>query len=228
MTDLPTDPISPEARQGTVDRLCAHFAADHLQTAEFERRLDLVYAAQTGAELMALEQDLPELRPDGETSRPVPAPLPAVRVDTTRATRDRGLVFAILGYAKRKENWTPPRRLTVLTIYGGARLDFRDATFATSEISVTMCSIISGVDVIVPPGVRIESNGIAILGGFGRGPGRPADPDAPTIRINGLVILGAIRIRERLPGESAKEARTRLKAERKAKRLGGVSPGIED
>jgi len=39
--------------------------------------------------------------------------------------------------------------------------------------------------------------------------------------------LGEVSIKERLPGESEKEARKRLKAERKAKRL-GLSPGGED
>lgn len=220
MTDLPTDPISPQARQGTVDRLCAHFAVDHLKTAEFERRLDLAYAVQTGAELMAIEQDLPELRP-------VPAPLLAARVDTTRPTRDWGFLLAIMGRAKRKENWTLPRRLPVLTMLGGAVLDFRDATFATPEIHVWLCSFLGGVQIIVPPGVHVESNGIAILGRFGGGAGRPTDPNAPTIRVHGLVMLGAVSIKERLPGESKREARRRLKAERMAKRLGGVSPGIE-
>jgi len=227
MTDLSTHPPSPEARQGTVDRLCAHFAADHLKTAELERRLDRAYAAQTGAELATLEQDLPELLPDGETAQLVPAPLPAARVDTTRPTRNRGFMLAILGLAKRKEDWTPPRRLTALTIYGGAKLDFRDATFTTSEVKVTLCSILGGAKIIVPPGVHVESNGIAILGGFGRGPGRPAEPDAPTIRINGLVILGAVAIQERLPGESGGEARRRLKAARMARRLRSAPPGIE-
>jgi hypothetical protein len=94
MTDLPTGPVSPQARQGTVDRLCAHFAADHLETAEFERRLDRAYTALTSAELIALEQDLPELSPDRETSPPVPAPLPATSVDTTRSARDRDFMFA--------------------------------------------------------------------------------------------------------------------------------------
>ena len=41
-------------------------------------------------------------------------------------------------------------------------------------------------------------------------------------------MLGAVSIKERLPGESKREARRRLKAEGMAKRLGGVSPGIED
>jgi hypothetical protein len=228
MTDLPTGPISPQARQGTVDRLCAHFAADHLETAEFERRLDRAYTALTGAELIALEQDLPELSPDRETSRFVPAPLPATRVDTTRPARDRDFMFAILAGTERKGNWTPPRRLTAFTILGEAKLDFRDATFATPEVNVTLCTILSETKIIVPPGVHVESNGSAILGEFGRGTGRPARPDAPTIRINGVVTLGEVTIEERLPGESGKEARRRLKAARKAKRRGRLSSGIED
>jgi hypothetical protein len=61
MADLPSQPISPQERQVTVDRLCAHYAADHLDTDEFERRLDLAYAARSGGELMAVVRDLPAL-----------------------------------------------------------------------------------------------------------------------------------------------------------------------
>jgi len=227
MTDLPTEPLSPQARQVTIDRLCAHFAADHLETEEFERRLDRAYAAQTGAELITLEQDLPELSPDVETSRPVPAPLPAASVDTTRATRDRESMFAILAGTKRKGIWTPPRRLNTFTILGEAELDFRDATFATPVIDVRVCTILGETKIIVPPGVHVESNGSAILGEFGRGPGQAVDSGAPTIRISGVVMLGEVSIMERLPGETEKQARKRLKAARKAKRL-GASPGTED
>lgn len=226
MTDPPAGPISPQARQGTVDRLCAHFAADHLKTAEFERRLDRAYAAQTSADLVALEQDLPELLTDGDTARPGPAQLPVARVDTTRPTRDRDFMLAILSGTKRRGSWTPSRRLTTLTIIGDAELDFREVTFATPEIHVRVCTLIGETRIIVPPGVNVESHGMAIIGEFGSGLGRPADPDAPTIRIDGLVMIGEVTIEERLPGESRKEARRRLKAERKAKRL-RLSSGIE-
>jgi len=227
MTDLPTHPISPEARQKTVDRLCAHFASDHLEATEFEHRLDLAYAAQTSSELVALEQGLPVLAPQPEDgqSPPVSAPVPVdpTRVDTTRTTPNRATMVAIMGGAERKGNWTPPRHLRVLTVMGGAGLDFRDATFATHEIEVWVCSVMGGVEIIVPPGVHVESDGIAIMGGFGtEEPGLPADPDAPLIRIRGLVMMGAVEIKERLPGETDREARKRLKAVRKAKRLGGV------
>jgi len=218
MSDLPTPPISPEARQTTVDRLCAHFAADHLDTTEFERRLDLAYSAQTGSELVELERDLPGLSADARASSGIPDT--HATVDTTRPVRDEDFVAAIMGGAERKGNWTPPRRLRVLTCMGRARLDFRDATFATHETEVWVGCVMGAVKVIVPPGVHVESNGIAILGGFGtEEPGRPTDPDAPRIRIRGLALMGAVEITERLSGETHREARKRLKAQRKTKRL---------
>ena len=220
MNDLPTRVISAQERQATVDRLCAHFAADNLRTAEFESRLDLAYAAQTGAELVALEQDLPELPSDATAGVPAPAPSPATIVDTSRPVSERDFMLSIMGGSERKGNWTPPQRLTVLSVMGGTCLDFRDATFASREVNVSLVAIMGGAEIIVPPGVHVESNGIAIMGGFGREePGRPVDPGAPVIRINGLVIMGGVEIKERHPGESDREARKRLKAERKAKKL---------
>jgi len=220
MTDLPSRPISSEERQGTVDRLCAHFAADHLEADDFERRLDLAYAARSRSELVALERDLPAIAADAPA--PVAAPLPHPRIDTTRPPRSRDFVVAVMGGAERKGNWTPPRHLTVLAVMGGGAIDFRDATFAAREIDVWVSAIMGGVEILVPPGVYVESNGIAIMGGFGtEEPGRPMDPDAPLIRIRGLALMGAVEIKERLPGESEREARKRLKAESKAKRLRG-------
>ena len=47
--------------------------------------------------------------------------------------------------------------------------------------------------------------------------GLPA-ADGPVVRISGLVCMGGVDVVERLPGESAREARKRLKTEKKAHR----------
>lgn len=212
--DLPARPIPPSERQRSVDRLCAHFAADHLETGEFERRLDLAYAARTSAELVALERDLPELAPDD-----APAPPPSARIDSSLPVQDHAFVLSVMGGSERKGHWTPPRKLTVLSLMGGSLLDFRDARFAAGEVEVTIVAVMGGAEVVVPPGVRVEWNGVAIMGGVGGAePARPPDPGAPRIRINGLVLMGGVDIKERLPGETEREARKRVKAERKAKR----------
>lgn len=214
--DLPAAPIPPSDRQRSVDRLCAHFAADHLNTAEFERRLDLAYAARSPAELVALEQDLPAL---ADRTSPAASGPPAARVDRTLQASERDTIVSIMGGSERKGNWTPPRKLTVLSLMGGSVLDFRDANFATEEVQVTVVAIMGGTEILVPPGVHVEWNGVAIMGGIGGSePGRPTSPGAPRIRINGLVLMGGVDIKERLAGETEREAKRRLKAERRAKR----------
>jgi hypothetical protein len=224
MTELPARPISPHERQTAVDTLCAHFAADHIETDEFERRLDLAYAAQAKNELLALFKDLPELQQESGSAAPVVAP--SVEVDTTRQAAEREFMLAVMGGTERKGRWTPPRHMTVLAIMGGAGLDFRDAVFAHNEINVTIFSIMGGAEILVPPGVRVESNGIAILGGFGAAQQTEAtDPNAPVVRINGLVMMGGVDIQERRPHESEREARKRIKAEKKAAKQAALPPG---
>ena len=227
MSDLPARPISPSERQTAVDALCAHFAADHLGTDEFERRLDLAYAAQAKNELASLLSDLPELRQESSpTAAPGEASAAAVSVDSSVPAAEREFMLAVMGGTERTGRWTPPKHMTVLAMMGGAGLDFREAVFAHREISVTIFSIMGGAEILVPPGVRVESNGIAILGGFESAQHTHAtDPDAPVIRINGLSIMGGVEIQERLPHESSREARKRLKAARKAARRASLPPG---
>jgi hypothetical protein len=70
----------------------------------------------------------------------------------------------------------------------------------------------------VPPGLNVETGGIAIMGGFEHmGSGEAPPPDVATLRINGLAVMGGVDIQVRLPGESSKDARARRKEE--ARRL---------
>lgn len=211
----PAGPPSREEREATVDRLCAHFARDALTESELERRLDLAYAAKTRAELVSLEQDLPVLesgtRPGGAHS-PVP-------IDPGRTVHGRDLVVSIWGGTERKGPWTVRRRLATLNVMGGSELDFREAVFTTRDVSLRVVAVMGGVEVIVPPGVGVEWAGVALMGGVSmpERTGQPA-PDGPVVRISGLVFMGGVEVVERLRGESAREARKRLRREKKRAR----------
>lgn len=219
MTDSPEKALSPEERQATVDRLCAHFARDAMNTTELERRLDIAYAARTRAELVALERDLPALRSETRAAEPAPAATASVPVDPSRPVQESDLIVSIWGATERKGSWIPPRRLTAVTVMGGTDLDFRQATFATETVSVRLLALMGGVDIVVPPGVRVEWGGIALMGGVSTPePGTPPAPDAPVIRISGLVCMGGVDVVERHPGESARDARKRIRKDRKARR----------
>ncbi len=219
MTDSERGALSPEERQATVDRLCAHFARDAMNTTELERRLDIAYAARTRAELVALERDLPALRSETRPAVPAPAPAASVAVDPARPVQENDLVVSIWGATERKGSWVPPRQLTAVTVMGGTDLDFRQATFATETVSIRLLALMGGVDIVVPPGVRVEWGGIALMGGVTMPePGTAPAPDAPVIRLSGLVCMGGVDVVERHPGESARDARKRIRKDRKARR----------
>jgi hypothetical protein len=212
-----------ESRDRVVQELSEHFAADHLEVAELERRLDRVFAVRTRAELDALLAGLPALPVEWEPSaESAGEPLPACRVEPGLAVPRSQTIVAIMGGAGRSGGWTPPRRLNVFVLMGGADVDFREARFGEPVTEITVFVLMGGLEIIVPPGVRVESNGLAIMGGFDfeQTSDEPPGPDAPLIKVNGFALMGGVGITVRLPGETEREARKRLKAARRRKRLG--------
>jgi hypothetical protein len=103
---------------------------------------------------------------------------------------------------------------------GGTELDFREAVLSPGVTEVHCYTVWGGIEIIVPPGINVESHGLALLGGFehaGDG-GAPADVGAPTLRITGVAFMAGVDISVRLPGESAREARRRRRQERREHR----------
>lgn len=218
MADRPPVPAPALAakREQIIQSLIRSFAADRLAVEDFEGRLDMAHRATDEASLDALVADLPSEREDAPVpaAAPRPAPPPAT-------VRERQTLAACLGGVERKGVWTPARKTTAVAVLGGLDLDFREAELGPGVTEVNIFAFCGGADIIVPPGITVDSDGIAILGGWGHGPGRvpAAAPDAPVLRITGFAMMGGVDIKVRYPGESARDAKRRLKAERKIKKL---------
>ena len=222
---LPTAPLGQEVRQKTIDALSESFARDEMDVEELEQRLELVDRADNMEQLRAILADLPS------ANLPVPsvelAPRPTPRPESIPG---HSVVVGILGGGGRAGAWVAARNNWAVVVLGGCQLDLREAQLGPGVTEVRVLGVLGGVDVLVPPDVRVECSGIGILGGFGHEGALAStrDPDAPVIRVTGLAILGGVGVKVRLPGESARDARLRLKAERTAKKRieKGRSDGI--
>lgn len=215
--DSALTPPLERTREQTIDALCEHFANDVMGVEEFERRVEAAHKAASVEELRALLRDLP----GGEVTAAaavVPAS-PAARgytMTTPDRVRDRGFAVAIMGGARRRGRWTPARTNFAIAIMGGAELDFREAVMGPGVTELQVFTMWGGVEIIVPPGMNVESHGIGIIGGFEHAAeGIAPDPAAPTLRISGMALMGGVDITVRHVGESARDARRRRRQERR-------------
>jgi hypothetical protein len=211
-----------QARQVTIDALCEHFANDALAMEEFERRVEVAHRAGSTEALKQLLQDLPggnvpAVRGEGTTLAPRPQP----RVTAAAHVKEQGFVVAVMGGAMRRGRWTPARRNFAFALMGGAELDFREAALPPGVTEVQALTVMGGIEIIVPPGVNVESHGIGIMGGFDSAGDQEYDVNAPTLRVAGLALMGGVEIKIRYPGESSHDTRRRRRLEAKEQRHEG-------
>ncbi|MDB4914909.1 MAG: hypothetical protein JWM95_2553 [Gemmatimonadetes bacterium] len=194
-------PLSPAPtsvdRERVVQQLSLHFAADHLSLDELEDRLKLAYESASLAQLDALASDLPAIR--GEDLAPGYAPMYA----PSGTVPERGVVIAVLGGTSRKGSWIVPRHLKVFAVLGGCEIDLREARFAPGVTEMDCTAIMGGIEVTVPPGVRVESIGGAFMGGFEASGGDDLmlDPTQPVLRVSGLALMGGVQVKVRGPSK---------------------------
>ncbi|MCA9679467.1 MAG: DUF1707 and DUF2154 domain-containing protein [Kofleriaceae bacterium] len=201
-----------DRRDEIIAILSEQFASDVFEVDELERRLDLAHQARSIAELDALVADL------GLATTPTTAlaPRPAAEI-APAGWPARKRYLAIFSGVQREGRWTVPSQLRLVTVFGGAQLDFRDADFAPGVTELHITCVMGGAHLIVPPWLSVDCDASAIMGGFeemNRGRGTP-DPGRPMLRITGLAVMGGVSIETRLPGESARQARRRSRRERR-------------
>jgi hypothetical protein len=203
-----------DRREQVISALTEHYAADLFDVDELDKRIDLAHRARSIAELEEIVVDL----------APLPAPTTALATRTTGlvvaddpSRPEKRRMFAIMGGFDKKGRWRVPRFLRIICFWGGGSLDFREADFAPGVTEVRITAVMGGVEIIVPPNLAVECDASAIMGGFeemDRGHGEP-DPGRAVLRITGLAVMGGVSIETRLPGETNRDARKRIKRERK-------------
>ena len=204
-----------DRREQVIEWLSEQFARDAIELDEYERRIDMVHQATSVAALEELMADIDVPAAEPVTPSEALVPRAPEQLPVPRAVRKR--VLAILGGVEREGRWVVPQNVRVTAILGGISLDFREALLAPGVTQVHVTTIMGSVDIIVPPHVAVQCDGLAILGGFDevhRAPSRP-DLDRPTLMITGVAVMGGVDIKTRLPGESGWQAWKRVRRERR-------------
>jgi hypothetical protein len=166
--------VSTDERERAAERLREELVDGRLTLEEFSNRLDLVYRAETSADLAAVEADLPAPRPPAR---------PASR-----------WVVAVMGGSDKKGRRRVAERLKVLALMGGCVLDLREAELESTETTITCTAVMGGVEIVLPEGVEVEVTGFALMGGNGVDV-PPAPPGAPRLHVRAFSLMGGVDVK---------------------------------
>ena len=108
----------------------------------------------------------------------------------------RGAV-AVLSNMRRDADWVLPRLFRVFAFLGNAEIDLRHVLLAPGTSEIEIRCIMSNVQIIAPPDLRVESEVDAVLGSaeVQRQISAPTPADAPVVRITGTAFLGTVEIK---------------------------------
>lgn len=192
--------------------LSAAFAAGQLSPNEFDERCTTAWSAQQRHHLNALVADL-GAPPAGITWQSAwaasqshhAAPLPSQRTSPTPQHHiaedstprpEHSRLVGLLGGVERSGVWTVPRNLTLVAVFGGVELDFRECTFPPGVTTITAYTCFGGVEMKLPEHVRVINDAAGILGEVSsKHQAKDLPPDAPVVKVKGIGVLGEVEIR---------------------------------
>jgi Domain of unknown function (DUF1707) len=183
---------SDQDRDAAAQRLQAAFADGRLNDGEFDERMRAALTARTGGELERLTADLPAA-----------APRPGALAGPAGGGKVQGrLAIAVKGSIRRAGRWRVPDRVTSVVYKGSGWLDLRAAELTAPLTKITAVAYKSRIDILVPPGVRLEVAGSGVSqGGSDEDWEARLAHDAPVVHIRGIAYRGTIEASTRPPGQ---------------------------
>ncbi|MET7327822.1 DUF1707 domain-containing protein [Nonomuraea sp. NPDC005650] len=183
MTDPGELRASDAEREAVVEQLRVASVEGRLTLAELTDRTEAAYTATTHAELALLTQDLPA----GATPPRAPAPVPE--------GRKRRWFVGVMGDSKRRGTWQIDQELGAVAVMGDVLLDLREAEVRTDVVDIMAVSVMGDVKIIVPDGVNVDLDGMAVMGDkkvdvLQAAPGM----NVPVVRVRAYAVMGDVKV----------------------------------
>ncbi|GAA3180101.1 DUF1707 SHOCT-like domain-containing protein [Nonomuraea roseoviolacea] len=185
MTDPGGVRASDAEREAVVERLRVASVEGRLSLAELTDRTEAAYSAATHAELALLTEDLPDAGPAAAFPAAVPRP----------AERRRRWFVGVMGDTKRRGAWRIDQELGAVAVMGDVLLDLREAEARTDVVDITAVSVMGDVKIIVPDGVHVDLDGMAVMGDkrvdvLQAAPGM----NVPVVRVRAYAVMGDVKV----------------------------------
>lgn len=188
LEDRPIEQVKEEV----IDVLIHNYSHGIISNEAFERRLDAVIATSSHQEMLDQVKDL-DAAPDDTLKQQKEQQF---SVNYSHApTQESETLVNILGESDRSGVWTVPKEIRVFTLLGGSTLDFTDARFTSPNVTVKVTSILGSDKIYVPENVNVLSRAFCILGSSKNKAPSVASVQAPTITIEGIVLLSELSIK---------------------------------
>lgn len=183
--------VGDRDRDEAARRLQDAFAEGRLDDDEFDQRMRAALTAKVSTELEVLTADLPAA-----------TPRPAVPAPADGGPKPGKFAIAYKSSIRRGGRWRVPSRFNCIIYKGTGRLDLRAAELTGSVTTMAVTAYKSHVDVLVPPGVRVELDGFGVSKGWSAEEDLEAllPADAPVVHVRGIAYKGTIEVSTRPPG----------------------------
>jgi hypothetical protein len=103
-------------------------------------------------------------------------------------------VVAVLGGVQRTIRVSDFRGGTAVAVMGGCELDLRGSSIMEPEVVVDVTAFWGGIEMRVPEDWRVESRGIALLGGFADKTHAPLHGGKRLV-ITGIAVMGGVEVK---------------------------------
>jgi len=163
----------PIRREEATKILTECYGANLLELDEFETRAELVQKATSLEEINKVIFDLPEKFLNSLTEfKTIAQQEVKEEYVATKNVKSKSLshrhkqnkVISILSERSLEGNWLNDDEVTVLSIMGSSKLDFREVNFPDTEVVVTTSVIMGEVKIYVPKDVKVILDATPIMG----------------------------------------------------------------
>ena len=188
-TGQPFLSASDADREATLAIIDRGLVQGRLTPAEHAERTALAAQARSLPDLDALSRDLVVIRDSHHADDLVPRPDgPALPVTFANS------IGAYLGDKKRSGAWLVPSQLSLTAVLGSIKLDMREASFESLDITIPVSCFMGEVQIFVPEGTTVLDNTHTVLGDVTLKKLSPPRVDAPRVVLTGTVIMGEVTV----------------------------------